>query len=96
MTQRFIPVRIYRVHRQVFFADHKLAGSWRYRDWFKLVPVSATAPQLDCVFGDHPFILEVRVAVSRDPGIINPRAGRAKREALLLLGGLRSEECSAE
>jgi hypothetical protein len=78
----------YRVHRQVFFADQKLAGSWRYRDWFQLVPVSATAPQLDCVFGDHPFILEVRVAASRDPGILNLRAGRAMREALLLLGGL--------
>ena len=61
----------YRVHRHVLFADHKLTGSWRYRDWFQLLPVPPSAPQLDCVFGDHPFTLEVRVAASRDSGITN-------------------------
>lgn len=88
VTEALLKPAGYRVHRQVFFADHKLAGSWRYRDWFQLVPVSATAPQLDCVFGDHPFIMEVRVAASPDPRITNLRAGRAMREISLLLGGL--------
>jgi hypothetical protein len=78
----------YRVHRRVLFADHKLTGSWRYGDWFQILPVPPSAPQLNCVFGDHPFMLEVRVAASRDPLVIHLRAGRAMREVLLLLGGL--------
>ncbi|MGP0073545.1 MAG: hypothetical protein ACLPWF_16645 [Bryobacteraceae bacterium] len=78
----------YRVQRHVLFADHKLTGSWRYRDWFQVLPVPPSAPQLDCVFGDHPLTHEVRVAASRDSGITNLRASRAMREVLLLLGGL--------
>ncbi len=78
----------YRVHRHVLFADHKLTGSFRYRDWFQVLPVPPSAPQLDCVVGDHPFVLEVRVAASADPFVTLLRAGRAMREVFLLLGGL--------
>ncbi len=78
----------YRVHRQVLFADHKLTGSWRYGDWFQLLPVPPSAPQLNCVVGDHPFTLEVRIAASADPFVTLLRAGMAMREAVLLLAGL--------
>ena len=44
-------------------------------------------PQLDCVFGDHPFVLEVRVTTSPDPLITSIRAGRTMREVATLLAG---------
>ncbi len=78
----------YRVHRQVLFADTKLSGSWRYRDWFQILPVPAGAPQLNCIVGDHPFVLEVRAPASLDGSITNLRAERMMREVLLLLSGL--------
>jgi hypothetical protein len=78
----------HRVHRQVLFADTKLSGSWRYRDWFQIIPVPAGAPQLNGIVGDHPFVLEVRVPASLDGSITNLRAERMMREVLLLLAGL--------
>lgn len=82
VTRSLLTTAGHRVHRQVFFADHRLTGSWRYRNWFQLMPVPPAAPQLDCEMGDHPFILEVRVTASSDAGITNLRANRAMREVL--------------
>lgn len=88
VTDALLTTAGYRVQREVFFADHKLTGSWRYRDWFQVVPVPAAAPQLNCLIGDHPFVLEVRVLASSDGSITNLRARKAMREVLLLLAGL--------
>ncbi len=77
-----------KVFRGVLFAAHKLAGSWRYRDSLQIVPVPSGAPQLDCVFGDHPFILEIKIECSKDNLVTNSRANRALHDTELLLAGL--------
>ena len=77
-----------RVHRQVLFAAHKLKGAWRYEDKFQATPVSPEAPQLNCLMGDHPFILETKVTCTNDGFTNSRRAGRALREQELLLAGL--------
>jgi hypothetical protein len=76
-----------RVCRNVLFANFKLTGSWRYHDWFQLTPVPATAPQLNCLVGDHPFVLEVRVPGSPDPLITSYRAGLACHEVAMIVTG---------
>jgi hypothetical protein len=77
-----------RIFRRVFFADRKVSGSWRYRDWFQILPVPTGWPQLDCLFGDHPLLLEVAVPASSDAAITIVRSERVLREVLLLLNGL--------
>ena len=77
-----------RVIRQVRFADHKVTGSWRYKDVFQIAPPPEHAPQLNCVIGDHPFILEVKITESKDGFVTNQRASDAMRTAELLLAGL--------
>lgn len=77
-----------RVVRQVLFAAHKLTGCWRYKDRFQLTPVPPEAPQLNCLVGDHPFILETKIAGSKDGFLTSRRAGQALRESELLLAGL--------
>lgn len=76
-----------RVCRHVLFASFKLTGCWRYRDWFQLTPVPRNAPQLHCVFGDHPLVLEVRLATSPDPLIMGVRATRILHEVAMLVAG---------
>ncbi len=77
-----------RVFRGVRFADYKLTGNWRYKDRFQILPVPAQAPQLNCVIGDHPFLLEVKIAGSKDGFVTTQRAAAATRSAELLLAGL--------
>ena len=77
-----------RVFRHVLFAGHKLTGSWRYKDKFQITPVPPDAPQLDCLIGDHPFILESKVTTVKDGFIKSRRASRILREHELLLAGL--------
>jgi hypothetical protein len=77
-----------RVFRHLLFAAHKLTGTWRYRDAFQLTPVPPDAPQLDCLIGDHPFVLESKVLCSQDGLVTTRRAGKLLREHELLLAGL--------
>jgi hypothetical protein len=77
-----------KVFRQVRFADHKLTGAWRYKDHFQILPVPATAPQLDCLVGDHPFIIEVKIIGSKEGFLTSLRAAQAMRRTELLLAGL--------
>jgi hypothetical protein len=77
-----------RVFRHVLFAAHKLIGSWRYKDRFQLTPVPPEAPQLNCLVGDHPFILETKITGSKDGFITSRHARQALREHELLLAGL--------
>lgn len=79
-----------KVFRTVLFAASPLNGAWRYRDRFQILPVPPGAPRLDCIMGEHPFVLEVRVPCSPDEGITNRRAANAAYEAQLLLCGLVS------
>jgi hypothetical protein len=76
------------VFRSVRFADYKLTGSWRYKDEFQILPVPAEAPQLNGLIGDHPFLLEVKIAGSKDGFLTSQRAADAMRTAELLLAGL--------
>ena len=76
------------VFRSVRFADYKLTGSWRYKDQFQISPVPAQAPQLNCLIGDHPFLLEVKIIGSKDGFVTSQRAADATRTAELLLAGL--------
>jgi hypothetical protein len=50
--------------------------------------VPKEAPQLNCLLGDHPFILEVKFTASRDGFLTSQRAADATRTAELLLAGL--------
>lgn len=77
-----------RVFRSVRFADYKLTGTWRYKDQFQILPIPAQAPQLNCMIGDHPFLLEVKVRCSKDWCVTSQRATDATRTAELLLAGL--------
>ena len=77
-----------RVFREVLFADHKLLGSWRYKDRFQITPVSLQAPQLNCLIGDHPFVLEIKKDCSKDGFITNMRTAQTMRNTELLLAGL--------
>jgi hypothetical protein len=76
------------VYRRVLFAAHKLIGVWGYADKFQVSPVPADAPQLNCLLGDHPFILETKITCVNDHLITSRKAGRALREQELLLAGL--------
>ena len=76
------------VVRQVRFADHKVTGSWRYRNHFQIAPIPKHAPQLNCLLGDHPFILEVKITGSKDGFLTSQRVADSTRTAELLLAGL--------
>jgi len=77
-----------RVFRHVLFAGHKLTGSWRYKDNFQVTPVPSDAPQIECLIGDHPFILESKVTSVKDGFVKSRRASQVLREHELLLAGL--------
>jgi hypothetical protein len=77
-----------RVFRTLLFASHKLCGAWRYRDTFQVTPVPPDAPQLNCLIGDHPFVLESKVVCSLDSLVTARRTGKVLREHELLLAGL--------
>jgi hypothetical protein len=77
-----------RVFRSVRFADCKLTGTWQYKQQWQILPIPASAPQLNCMIGDHPFLLEVKIPASKDGFLTSLRAGDATRAAELLLAGL--------
>jgi hypothetical protein len=77
-----------RVLRQVLFAGHKLTGAWRYKDELQITPVPPEAPQLTCLLGDHPFILETKITCTNDGSTTQRRAAQLAREHELLLAGI--------
>jgi hypothetical protein len=77
-----------KVFRQVLFADHKLTGCWRYKDRFQVIPVPPQALQLNCLLGDHPFVLEIKIDRSKDGFVTNRRTAQVMRNTELLLAGL--------
>jgi hypothetical protein len=77
-----------RVFRHVLFAAHKLTGELRYKDTFQVTSVPPEAPQLNCLLGDHPFILESKVTCSKDGFVTARHASQLLREHELLLAGL--------
>ncbi len=88
ITDALLTTAEHRIIRRVLFAHHKLAGYWRYKDQFQVLPVPPSTPQINAVFGDHPFVLEVLVPASPDSSITQMRADRLLRDTELLLAGL--------
>jgi hypothetical protein len=56
------------VWRDVFFNVLPVAGYWRYRDDWQIVPAPSQAPRPEFLLGDHPFIAEIRVPRHGDDG----------------------------
>ena len=57
---------VLQVGRHVFFSRPEVAGWWRYRDMFQLVPAPADAPRLGFVMAMHPFDVEVAYPATDD------------------------------
>ncbi len=54
------------VGRQIFFSLPEVAGWWRYRDVFQLVPAPADAPRPGFVMAKHPFVVEIAYPATDD------------------------------
>ncbi len=74
-----------RVGVQFFFSRRKVLGRWRYKDWFQILPVPPTAPQVEWQLAAHPFIVEVKFSSTANVFVDSIRAScEASRIELLL------------
>ncbi len=74
-----------KVRRAIVFAAVPVAGCWRYRDRFQIVPAPDEAPMPPKPMGENPFVLEVSYADSHDSLIAMERASEALTEVNRLL-----------
>ena len=56
-----------------FTADQRVAGSFGYKDMFRMLPVPNDAPQAPMALADHPFVLEFSYVASQDSGVRDMR-----------------------
>ncbi len=73
------------VRRTVLFSPYKVTGNYRLKNDFQILEVSPSAPKLDSLMGDHPFIFEYAYRKSTSFTIDAHRASIKLEELSLLL-----------